>query len=112
MPIRTPDTDSEKPARPAKRPEPVRDDESPGSPEMPSFASLRDPRRRTAVDLLVPDAPRATTPPRGTTPRPPDYADLVRLSVHVARAVAAVPGRVARWSVREPVRCARRMLGR
>ena len=112
MPIRTPDSGSEGPGHPAPRPGPARDDESPVAPEIPSFASLRDPRRRTVVDLLVPDALPAATPPRGPASRPPDYADLVRLGVHVARAVAAVPGRVARWSVREPVRYVRRVLGR
>jgi hypothetical protein len=111
MPIRTPDTGSEGPAHTTARLGPARDGESPVAPEVPSFASLRDPRRRTAVDLLVPDVLPAATPPRGPAPRPPDYADLVRLGVHVARAVAAVPVRVARWSVREPVRFARRLLG-
>ena len=49
------------------------DDESPSPPVMPSFASLRDPRRRTAVDLLVPAAPAADTarPSRPTPPRAP-----------------------------------------
>ncbi len=32
------------------------DGEAPAAPQMPSFASLRDPRRRTALDLLVPAA--------------------------------------------------------
>jgi len=104
MPTRTPDTDPEGPA----------------APEIPSFASLRDPRRRTAVDLLVPAqesppvaaAPRPAGKPRPPgIPRPPDTDDLVRLGVHVARSVAALPVRVARWSLREPTRCLRRLLG-
>jgi hypothetical protein len=90
------------------------DDESSSSPVMPSFASLRDPRRRTAVDLLVPAAPaaeavRPSPAPRPTgAPRPPEWADLWHLGVHVARTVAAVPGRVARWQVG----CLRTLLGR
>ncbi|CCG03739.1 DNA-directed RNA polymerase subunit alpha C-terminal domain-containing protein [Blastococcus saxobsidens] len=115
------------------------DEESPAAPTIPSFASLRGPRRRSAVDLLLPDAPpppsAAETPPTaagnpptvpsmveapppvppaaGTPPptvppvRPPDYADLLRLGVHVARALAVAPLSVTRWSVG----CLRRVLG-
>ncbi|MGY1714833.1 DNA-directed RNA polymerase subunit alpha C-terminal domain-containing protein [Geodermatophilus sp. SYSU D01106] len=45
------------PEPPAQLPLPSEDDGGPASPEIPSFASLRDPRRRTAFDLLVPEAP-------------------------------------------------------
>ncbi|WP_336026995.1 DNA-directed RNA polymerase subunit alpha C-terminal domain-containing protein [Geodermatophilus sp. FMUSA9-8] len=44
------------PEPPAQLPLPSEDDGGPASPEIPSFASLRDPRRRTAFDLLVPEA--------------------------------------------------------
>ncbi|MGY2066070.1 DNA-directed RNA polymerase subunit alpha C-terminal domain-containing protein [Blastococcus sp. SYSU DS0619] len=100
--------------------------ESPAAPAIPSFASLRGPRRRSAVDLLLPDAPAAQEPepePAGEPParpaparpapartastgpadaavRPPDYADLLRLGMHVARAVLTAPAR-----------CLRRLLG-
>ena len=82
------------------------DDESPRPPMMPSFASLRDPRRRTAVDVLLPAAPR-----RGRRPVPsPLAAARGRRStptcgasgVHVARSLAVMPLRVAGWAVREP----------
>ncbi|MDK3256882.1 DNA-directed RNA polymerase subunit alpha C-terminal domain-containing protein [Blastococcus capsensis] len=96
------------------------DDESPAAPAIPSFDSLRGPRRRSAVDLLLPDAPQtspaaATAPPTppstvpSTVPpvRPPDYADLLRLGVHVARALAVAPLTVTRWSMG----CLHRALG-
>src|SRR3954447_23233708 len=52
------------------------DDGAPPSPAIPSLASLRDPRRRTAVDLIVPATPppadRAGASPgaRDAGPRP------------------------------------------
>jgi hypothetical protein len=103
--------------------------ESPNAPAIPSFASLRGPRRTTAVDLLVPGAPRAAAAsgaprpaaaPSGTprpaaaasgAPRPAEYADLLRLGLRAARAVAGMPGRLALWSVRAPVAGLRRLLG-
>lgn len=101
------------PHRPGSR-SPLRDDESsPDAPAIPSFASLRAPRRRTAVDLLLPDAPPArpvTARPAG--PRPAEYADLWRFGVRAARAAAGLPWRVASWSVRAPLSCAGRLLGR
>jgi len=87
--------------------------EAPAAPAIPSFDSLRDPRRRTAFDLLVPDGPpaQAPVPVPVAAARPPDYADLLRLGVHLAQAAAAVPVRLARWSLRRPVTCLRRLLG-
>lgn len=81
-------------------------------PVMPSFASLRGPRR-TATDVLVPERPAARQEARQApaAPRPAEYADLVRLGVVVARALVAAPLRVARWSVRLPLDCARRLIG-
>jgi hypothetical protein len=89
-------------------------EESPAAPAIPSFDSLRAPRRRTAVDLLVSGgapAPSATRSAPARAPRPPEYADLLRLGVHLVRAAAGVPVRLAAWSVREPARCLRRLLG-
>jgi hypothetical protein len=108
----------------------------PASPEIPSFASLRDPRRRTALDLLVPAPEPAPAPAAGTqpdpgsaprpepapgpgpgprrpaaAPRPAEYADLLRLGVRLARAAVTAPGRVALWSVRTQVDLLRRLLG-
>lgn len=105
-------------------PEPA-EEESPDAPMIPSFDSLRAPRRRTAVDLLVPEPPPAPGASGGSRPsggapgesrpsggpRPAEYGDLLRLGVRVVRALAAVPGRLAVWSVREPVRCLRGLLG-
>jgi hypothetical protein len=94
--------------------------EPPSGPVMPSFDSLRAPRRRTAVDLLVPGPPpahpatapdRTTAPRPAAAPRPAEYADLLRLAERGARALAGLPGRAARWSVRESPRCLRRLLG-
>ncbi|WP_448628543.1 DNA-directed RNA polymerase subunit alpha C-terminal domain-containing protein [Geodermatophilus sp. URMC 64] len=86
-------------------PHPI-EDEAPAAPPIPSFASLREPRRRSAVDLLVPGAPPVAAEPSppsppSPAPRPAEYADLLRLAV-----------RLVRWSVREPVRCLGRLLGR
>jgi hypothetical protein len=95
---------------------------------MPSFASLRDPRRRTALDLLVPAADAAgdgtgadeEPPPApepvavrraAPAPRPAEYADLLHLGVRLARAAVTVPGRLALWSVRTQVDLVRRLLG-
>ena len=77
--------------------------EAPPAPPVPSFDSLRDPRRRSALDLLVPPAaaapaPEPVAPP---APRPPDYDDLLRLAVHLAR-----------WTAGIPLRGLRRLLGR
>ncbi len=80
--------------------------EGPASPEVPSFASLRDPRRRTALDLLMPAAPAGPAPaasaarPSGA-PRPPEWSDLWLLGRHVTRSVLD-------WQLR----LLRRVLGR
>jgi RNA polymerase alpha subunit len=104
------------PAAPAPAPAPPpalreEDQESPAAPAIPSFESLRSPRRRTTVDLIVP----ATPPPADPTPaapRPPDYADLWRLGVRVGSTVAALPVRLTLCAVRAPARRVRRLLGR
>ncbi len=87
MPIQTPHDDSGGPA----------------SPEVPSFASLRNPRRRTAVDLLMPDAPPEPPPaPRAAAaPRPAEWSDLWLLGRHVTRSLVG-------WQLR----LLRRVLGR
>lgn len=60
---------------------------------MPSFASLRGPVRRSPVDVLLPSAPLPAPP------RPPEWADLLNLAVHVAK-----------WSLELPARGLRRVL--
>jgi hypothetical protein len=69
------------------------------------------------MDLLMPEEPDpeperppARGPAPAPAPRPPEYADLLRLGVHVVRTLAGVPWRMARWSVREPVRHLRRLV--
>jgi len=84
-------------------------DVSPEAPAIPAFESLRGRRRRSPVDLLLPEAAPPVSDAADRAPRPPDYADLVRLGVHVARALAALPVRVTLWSVREPARLLRRL---
>jgi hypothetical protein len=87
------------------------------APVMPSFDSLRGPRRRSAVDVLLPDppdlppGPSATEPAAPVVPRPAEYADLLLLAVRGIRGIAVVPWRVARWVSRGPVSCLRRLLG-
>ena len=100
--------------RPAISPETgPADEESPAAPAIPSFASLRAPRGRSAVDLLLPGAhlPGRRLPRPAPAPRPAEYADLLRFGIHLVRAAAAVPRRVAGWAVREPRACLRRVLG-
>ncbi len=65
---------------------------------IPSFGSLRDPRRRSAIDLLIPaePPPAPPAPPAPAPPRPPEWIDLLHLGVHVSRAVVALPLRVVR----------------
>ena len=56
----------------------------------------------------APAGPPTAAPPG---PRPATYADLRRLAAHLARAAAGLPFRAVRWSVTEPTRCLRRLLG-
>jgi hypothetical protein len=92
---------------------PIRSHEDePTAPAIPSFASLRGTRGRSAVDLLVPGPVPVQAPPAaGPAPRPAEYADLLRLGLRLARAAAGAPRRVARWTVARPAGCARRLLG-
>jgi hypothetical protein len=90
------------------------EEESPDAPPIPSFASLRAPERRTALDLLMPEPPAepaapGPVPPAG--PRPAEYADLLALGVHIVRVAMAVPVRLVRWSVRAPAHSLQRLLG-
>lgn len=96
------------------------EEEFPAAPAIPSFDSLRASRRRPAVDVLMPEQPPAPSaarrpgaggPAPAGEPRPAEYADLLRFGTRVLRAAAGVPVRVGLWSVREPARCLRRMLG-
>jgi hypothetical protein len=98
--------------RPFPDPDPA-EEESPTAPTMPSFDSLRTPKRRSAVDLLVPEQPPTPSPPAdapAVAPRPAEYADLLRLGLRIVRAAAGVPPRVARWAIREQAHCLRRLL--
>ncbi len=61
----------------------------PTAPAIPSFDSLRGPRRRSPVDVLVPAEQPAP-------PRPPEWSDLWLLGLHVAGALAALPARLVR----------------
>jgi hypothetical protein len=107
-----PDPDDGPLALPGTRPEPGPDQEEwPAAPVMPSFDSLRGPRRRSAVDLLLPDLPPATEAAAPAVPRPAEYADLLLLAVRGIRGVADVAWRVARWMFRGPGSCLHRLLG-
>jgi hypothetical protein len=79
------------------------DEESPLAPSIPSFASLRGGRRRSAADLLVPRQPAAVQPvplsPRPQAARPPEWADLWHMGL-----------RVARWCVQQPIATMRRLI--
>ena len=70
-------------------------DAGPAAPEMPSFASLRGPRRSSPVDVLVPGTPEpeVLVPP---VPRPAEWADLWPFGLRLVRAVAAVPAELVR----------------
>ena len=80
------------------------DEESALAPPIPSFASLRGGGRRTPADLLVPRQPGTGPPvppaPRPASARPPEWADLWRLGL-----------RVARWCVQQPITAVRRITG-
>ncbi len=84
--------------------DPGRHPSGPAAPEMPSFDSLRGPRRRSPVDVLVPveqETPQVTGP---VAPRPPEWSDLLPVGIHVAGFVMAAPVRLVRWAVLRPVR--------
>ena len=89
-------------------PAPDVEEESPDAPAIPSFASLRAPRGRSAVDLLTAGpsvtppvaTPAAPAAPAAPAPRPAEYGDLLRLGV-----------RLACWSLRQPGRLLHRLLG-
>ena len=80
------------------------DEESPLAPSIPSFASLRGGPRQSAADLLVPRQPATVQPvplsPRPEVARPPEWADLWRLGL-----------RVARWCAQQPITAVRRLTG-
>jgi len=111
------------------------DDGFPAAPPIPSFASMRAPQRRTALDLLMPGSPTEPSeaaepserfepsepsepaepwepdPAVPAPPRPAEYADLVALGAHVLCAATALPVRLMRWSVRVPAHSLRWLLG-
>jgi hypothetical protein len=110
----SPDADGGNRPFPERRPDPdPAEEKSPTAPTMPSFDSLRTPKRRSAVDLLVPEQLSTPSPPAdapAVAPRPAEYADLLRLGLRIVRAAAGVPPRVARWAIREQAHCLRRLL--
>ena len=73
--------------------DPDRDAPGQATPAIPSFGSLRAPRRRSPVDLLLPGEPLEPPAPEPPTaaPRPPEWSDLLRLGVRVAGAVVTAP---------------------
>jgi len=107
------------------------EDESPTAPPIPSFASLRAPRRtHAALDVLLPpaadqDDPVAaplpfpaedevdaasvptTRPAPAAPPRPAEWPDLFWFGVRAASAALRLPGAL----VREPARRLLRLLG-
>ncbi|MBN1092910.1 hypothetical protein JKP75_10255 [Blastococcus sp. TML/M2B] len=89
------------------------DEESPAAPPIPSFASLRAPRRtHAAMDVLLPPAlppvpPPVRERPVAAAPRPAEWPDLLRFGVRAATAALRLPGLL----VREPARRLRRLLG-
>ena len=115
----TPEPDLEEPAvSTTGRGRGTDEDESPAAPPIPSFASLRAPRRtHAALDVLLPPAqpeqplppvppPVRETPPVAA-PRPAEWADLLSFSVRVASVALRLPGVL----VREPARRLLRLLG-
>lgn len=91
--------------------------ESPAALPIPSFASLRAPRRsHSAMDVLAPPAadrplppvlPPVREAPPAPAPRPAEWADLITFGLRVASAALRLPGVL----VREPGRRLRRLLG-
>jgi hypothetical protein len=79
------------------------DEESALAPPIPSFASLRRGGRRSPADLLVspqPSVDRSAPSSPGGAARPPEWADLWRLGLQVAR-----------WCAVQPCTTVRRLLG-
>ena len=80
------------------------DEESALAPTIPSFASLRRGARQSPADLLVSRQPETVQPvraaPRPVDARPPEWADLWRLALHVAR-----------WCAQQPITAVRRLTG-
>ena len=70
------------------------DEESASAPPIPSFASLRGGGRPSPSDLLL------SVPAARDAVAPPEWADLWRLGV-----------RLARWCVRQPCTTVRRLIG-
>lgn len=87
MPTRTPDAPFDHPAAAGTDPGGAG---SPASPEMPSFASLRDPRRRSPIDLLVPPAARPDAGPRPPAAQVPPAARPAQVPPS-SRSAAQVP---------------------
>ncbi|MGY1731490.1 DNA-directed RNA polymerase subunit alpha C-terminal domain-containing protein [Geodermatophilus sp. SYSU D01045] len=117
------------------------EDDAPPSPAIPSFDSLRAPRRRTALDVLVPEGPGEPVPsdgvpgevaggtpeedggplpagphpaaaPAAAAPRPAEWADLAALGARGVRAAAVLPWRVTAWCLQLPLRVAERLRAR
>ncbi|GAB3324417.1 hypothetical protein GCM10027451_48760 [Geodermatophilus aquaeductus] len=106
-------------------------DDGPASPPIPSFASLRGPRRRSALDLLVPEQPPREEPAPARTaqqtdpedpddgappvfaraPRPAEWSDLAAFGVRGVRAAARLHWRVTVWWVQTPARLVERLRG-
>ncbi|WP_369254873.1 DNA-directed RNA polymerase subunit alpha C-terminal domain-containing protein [Geodermatophilus amargosae] len=113
-------------------PLPDDDDGGPASPAIPSFESLRGPRRRSALDLLVPEQPPAAEeaddaepldiepldalaeqpPGLRRAPRPAEWSDLAALGVRGVRAAASLHWRVTVWWVQAPARLVERLRAR
>lgn len=82
------------------------EDDAPVAPPVPSFDTLRSPRRRSAIDLLVPPAEptalvdpvapvdvggpvRSTSRPAAAAPRPAEWSDLLRLAGRLGERLTA-----------------------
>ena len=79
--------------------DPDRDAPGPATPTIPSFGSLRGPRRRSPLDVLVPGEEVREAPavePRPVAPRPPEWFDLLRRGVRGAGAVVTAPVHLVR----------------
>ena len=99
-------------ALPATGPAPAEAPASAEPPEEPAQESVPEPvPPLPSAGPAAPPPGRAGTARPGGAPRPAEYADLWYLGIRVARAVAGVPLRLARWSVREPLGPLCRVLG-